>query len=821
MACNPINLAFSNTSAQDACIKAYINDYFLFYVDVNDLSDSTQIYSDSGCTILANSGYYSDGVNSGAWDYTSISGYTGCLFSDNLKNCCDNNSTVYNFTNINALLSVSGLPVGHIINLTANEEGAPTGLTQCYEAILSASTTTLTGTTLIGEYYAGCNDCLLDNNTTCYLSSGIYLFQRCDSPATTKYFEITSNKTFEAGASYVIYSGYCWTPLVLGDETDIPEASFSVPDGDSCSASECQPTPTPTPEVSIYLQGCCDSIIYISQSNTYRNVGRVVPDYVNNQCYTVIQTPSPLPSSPPSLNDASLGSGLDVPNGCENGECPECTGSTPTPTVTLTRTPTNTPTLTPTISPSATGCVRDTVTPKGVSISFNSGSIHTNCDVYTGLTPTSVTGLTSCTGMTYGNVCSLDGLDANLLEVYVKTVCEGCCEQIFRINLDECCNPLEECCVDEPTPTPTPTLTPTKTPTNTPTNTPTTTATPTSTLIATPTTTTTNTPTNTVTKTVTPTPTLTKTPTPTSTPPCGNDNILTTLNTGGGISSVYDSSNDFIYVSTSIYGVMKINPTTNAITSLSSEGSNGLLLLVGNKLYSRTGTSVKVIDVTNGSTLSTITLQSTGGRMSYSTLTNSVYCQTNSGGSINQIAKIDNTTYSVTYTTLAGIASSEGDVFVNPTNNYLYVVETPESKIRAFDIANSLNLVATINVFTGPLGIAYKQSNNSIFVTCTSSNTVAVINCSTNTVTTSYSSASFSTPWSITYNPINDNIYVGNNFTVGSNYLQVVMDASTGSVIKTNSGLYKFWWSAHNTNNNRLYVPQNAGNGTIVICCST
>ena len=244
--------------------------------------------------------------------------------------------------------------------------------------------------------------------------------------------------------------------------------------------------------------------------------------------------------------------------------------------------------------------------------------------------------------------------------------------------------------------------------------------------------------------------------------------------------------------------------------------------MVGNKLYARfnIGTALKVFDVTSGSLLSTIILPSTGGRLSYSTLTNKVYCQTNNGG-LNQVAVIDNTTYLTTYTTLAGGLNAEGDVFVNPLNNYLYVVESTDNQVRVFDLASSFNLIATINVGSSPLGIAYKQTSNTIFVTNRSSNTISVINCTTNTVTTTYSSASFNIPWTITYNNINDNIYVGNNSTVSGNYLQVILDSSTGSFIKSNNTVGKAWWSAHNTNNNRLYVPQNGGSGTMVICCST
>jgi hypothetical protein len=92
-------------------------------------------------------------------------------------------------------------------------------------------------------------------------------------------------------------------------------------------------------------------------------------------------------------------------------------------------------------------CTPDTVTPKGVLINLNSGSDYTNCTVYTGLTDSTVTGTTDCVNVT-GTTCSLTGLSATLMEVYVKIDCEGCCSNTFRVDLDECCG------YNEPTPTP-------------------------------------------------------------------------------------------------------------------------------------------------------------------------------------------------------------------------------------------------------------------------------------------------------------------------------------------------------------------------------
>jgi hypothetical protein len=115
-------------------------------------------------------------------------------------------------------------------------------------------------------------------------------------------------------------------------------------------------------------------------------------------------------------------------------------------------------------------CIPDTVTPKGVIINLNSGSDYTNCTVYTGLTDSVITGTTNCVNVT-GTTCSLTGLSATLMEVFVKIDCEGCCSNIFRVNLDECCG-YEEVLTPTPTPTYSQTITPTYSQTPTPTFTP-------------------------------------------------------------------------------------------------------------------------------------------------------------------------------------------------------------------------------------------------------------------------------------------------------------------------------------------------------------
>jgi hypothetical protein len=452
MACNSINLAVSTTSSKDACINAYLNLYTLYYIDGTDLSDSTVIYSDSDCTGLVNSGFYSDGTNVVQTTVGTIINYGECGYSSNLRNCCDSlfseSLDIFEFTNINDILSVNELPVGYVISLVANEENAPTNLTQCYEVVSSASTLTLTGVTLIDENYSDCSDCRSTNNITCYYKPGVYRFYSCDF-SSIKYFEITSNKTISI-TDYVIYLGTCYNPDTPSDNT--PEASFSGPDGDSCSDPICVPTPSPTPTTSIYLRGCCDSIVYISQSNTFRSVGNIIFD--SEQCYLVINTPSPLPPSPPSYNDSPFDPGIYSSNGCSNNECPSC----PTPTPTLTSgnlTPTPTPTQTNTTTPTPTQTRTPSITPSTTPIICGSGTT-TGTYYYIDCCGNLIQ------GTSVGLIVSID---------YTKPY-----NGVVKLNV-----PATTVCITQtqtpttsltPTPTLTPSVTPTLTQTPTPTKTP-------------------------------------------------------------------------------------------------------------------------------------------------------------------------------------------------------------------------------------------------------------------------------------------------------------------------------------------------------------
>jgi hypothetical protein len=289
-------------------------------------------------------------------------------------------------------------------------------------------------------------------------------------------------------------------------------------------------------------------------------------------------------------------------------------------------TPTPTPTITPT--PSTTPpCINDTSTPKGVLINIASNSIYSNCTVYTGLTDSTVTGSTYCVSLPSGSTCNLTDIDPTLLEIYVKLDCEGCCQNIYRVNLDDCCGapPINP----SPTPTKTPTVTPTKTPTVTPTKTPTVTPTITPTITITPT----KTPTITPTITVTPT----KTPTPTVTP---------SLPTPFTLSYSYDKCN----ICAKTFGTLKKNGTTffTINTSQSVGTTNG-------------STTASVGDTINISLTESVTgsgcILYGDAAISYEIIRNGVIVYTAAGSSISQIPAYNYTIPSGTTTLQIDIIS--------------------------------------------------------------------------------------------------------------------------------------------------------------------
>ena len=295
--------------------------------------------------------------------------------------------------------------------------------------------TTSTGSTYICDYGTPppCEDCLCKQIVSLRGDDVTYSYYDCYN---------TFQTSGLVPAMGTVYQCVCSTNSTITFSPSNADI-FVYPNGGCADYQNCdsQVTPTPTTTVTSTPTLTATSTPTLTATSTPAVTATSTPTL------TATSTPTLTATSTPTLTSTAGQTSTPTPT------------NTTTPTLTATSTPTLTSTSTPTLtSTSGSGCVNDTVTPKGVLINFNSGSDYTNCSVYTGTSSTVITGATSFTTITGGTV-NITGITPTLMEIYVKIVCIGCCEQVFRVNLDECCG-----YVPSETPTPTPTSTSTSTP---------------------------------------------------------------------------------------------------------------------------------------------------------------------------------------------------------------------------------------------------------------------------------------------------------------------------------------------------------------------
>jgi hypothetical protein len=130
---------------------------------------------------------------------------------------------------------------------------------------------------------------------------------------------------------------------------------------------------------------------------------------------------------------------------------------------------------------------------------------------------------------------------------------------------------------------------------------------------------------------------------------------------------------------------------------------------------------------------------------------------TTTGVTTGEITIIDGVTNSVSIVNGLPIIYQFQPAF-NSTNNTIYLVGTSNT-IKVFD-CNTNTITASIPLGASPSSfnsLVYKQSTNQVFAIYSTG--IAVINCSTNTVTTNWV-IPIGTSFSSSYNSANDEIYV-------------------------------------------------------------
>ena len=154
------------------------------------------------------------------------------------------------------------------------------------------------------------------------------------------------------------------------------------------------------------------------------------------------------------------------------------------------------------------------------------------------------------------------------------------------------------------------------------------------------------------------------------------------------------------------------------------------------------------------------------------------------------------------------------NVVYNPDNNNVYISSFNSNTVSVID--SSTNTVkSVINFEIGRLGMAYNPFNNNIYVSNRNLHNVSVIDSSTNTVISTINVGNG--PSGIAYSPQNHNIYVTNS---NSNTVSVI-DSSTNTVISTINVGNKPVGIAYSPQNHNIYVTNSNSNTVSVIDSST
>ncbi|HZB63848.1 MAG TPA: beta-propeller fold lactonase family protein [Nitrososphaeraceae archaeon] len=243
---------------------------------------------------------------------------------------------------------------------------------------------------------------------------------------------------------------------------------------------------------------------------------------------------------------------------------------------------------------------------------------------------------------------------------------------------------------------------------------------------------------------------------------------------------IYNSANDFIYITNSNSGVISIiNTTTNLITDTVNIGNflgTGLSGIevnpINNTIYV-TNSGLNIISLINGTSNTVMgNISQTTGKffspdgIAYNYDNGNLYV-TNRGS--DTVSVINSTTKNlVKIISTGGIAPSS--IIYNPVNNYLYVANTGSDTVSVIN-GTTNDVVKTISTDARPIGITYNEYDGNVYVTNSINGTVSVIDGLLNTVIDTIDVfGNNNNLTGIVFNSNNENVYVANT-NAGSIYI--------------------------------------------------
>jgi YVTN family beta-propeller protein len=285
----------------------------------------------------------------------------------------------------------------------------------------------------------------------------------------------------------------------------------------------------------------------------------------------------------------------------------------------------------------------------------------------------------------------------------------------------------------------------------------------------------------------------------------------------GGTLTVIDGATNAISSPSNTYGglgnwAVAVNPVTNMVYVVDRSAS---------KIYAFNGATA-----TSPATYAATISPGAGNLFSIAInpATNMIYvCD---DGNAYVVVIDGNTNTEVTTVSLGstgGVPNFPVSVAVNPVTNMIYVVENDSNagctsgcipnQVAVINPGNN-NAITNIGVGNSPVAVVVNPVTNLIYVANSGSNSVSMIDGSSNTVTATVTSPEMLGPVGLAANPETNQVFVANS---GSDYASVISGTTTPATdVNTSSGTSGFVSIAVDTSTDQAYLA-NGSQGTVAV----
>lgn len=235
--------------------------------------------------------------------------------------------------------------------------------------------------------------------------------------------------------------------------------------------------------------------------------------------------------------------------------------------------------------------------------------------------------------------------------------------------------------------------------------------------------------------------------------------LVTNINIGGASlrNLVYNNISNTMYVTDFNNNVHVVDCNTNAVIATIPVGVNPSAIAynsTNNTVYvcNTTSNTVSVINCNTNTVVATIPVGTFPFGIAFNSSTNRMYVTNNSSSDISVINCNTNTVINTIV-----VANLPRFIAYNSTNNTMYVGVSVINSIVRLDCSTDTFVGVPIALGDGTRQLMYVPSFNFIYANTNSSGTF-VINCNSNTIVNNI--AVGNTPTGITYNTINNSIYI-------------------------------------------------------------